>query len=528
MRLERRTLLAGAAAATLARPALAQSERSRVLRFIPGADLNTIDTLWTTVDVTRDHGYLVYDTLYGADGTLTPRPQIAEGHVFEQDNRVCTITLRNGPRFHDGEPVRAQDCVASLRRWMALASMGQTVAAATEELVALDDRRLRFRFKRPFPALINILGQVVAPVPVIMPERIADTPTDKQITDATGSGPFRYKADEYRAGSLVVYERFDGYVPTPDTARGLVAGPKVAHFDRVEWHRIPDASTAAAALQQNEMDWFGAPPPELIELLTRSRNVAVGRLELLPSVAVMRLNAMQPIFNDKRMRQALLPAINQSDFMIAAVGTDPAHYEVGTGFFPPGAPSASTAGLEPLTGPRDLAKAKRLFKEAGYAGQTVRLLGNSGTTITGSLALVAADLFRRLDLNLDTALLESTAVAQRRRSMEPVERGGWSVSCWSFPGLMFENPATHILLRGNGKDAWFGWPDVPKLEELREAWLAAPDAAAQNRIAREIQVVGMDELPCIPLGVSHRYTAHSRALQDRVVGLPIFWNIKRA
>ncbi len=527
MRFDRRTLLAGAGAAALARPALAQSERSRVLRFIPYADLNTLDTLWTTVDITRDHGYLVYDTLYGADETLAPRPQLAEGHVFEQDNRVCTITLRSGIRFHDGTPIRAQDCVASLRRWMVLAPMGQTVAAVTDELAVLDDRRFRFRLRQPFPVLISILGQVVAPVPVIMPERIAQTPPDKQVTDATGSGPFRYKADEHQAGNLVVYERFADYVPTPDAGKGLVAGPKVAHFDRVEWHRIPDPSTAGAALQRNEMDWFGDPPPEMLELLARSRNIEVGRMELLPAVAVMRLNALHPVFSDKRMRQALLPAIDQSDFMIAAVGTDTERYEVGTGFFPPGSPSASDAALEPLKGPRDLAKAKRLFKEAGYSGQPVRLLGNAGAGVTGQLALVAADLFRRLDLNLDLALLESTAVAQRRRSMEPVERGGWSVSCWSFPGLMFENPATHILLRGNGKDAWFGWPTIPRLEELRDAWLAAPDAEAQKRIAREMQVVGMDELPCIPLGVSYKYTALSRSLTGRVAGLPIFWNIRR-
>jgi len=145
----------------------------------------------------------------------------------------------------------------------------------------------------------------------------------------------------------------------------------------------------------------------------------------------MRFNWLHPVFDDKRLRQALLPAIDQADFVMAAVGTDESRYQIGTGFFPPGSSMASDAGLEPLKGPRDLDKAKRLMREAGYKGELIRLLGATDTTTTTPLAQVAADLLQRLGFNLDLALLESGTVTQRRRSMEPVEHGGWSVSCWS-------------------------------------------------------------------------------------------------
>ncbi|GGJ42966.1 ABC transporter substrate-binding protein [Neoroseomonas lacus] len=524
----RRTFLAAGAATALAGPALAQTERQRTLRFVPYADLSVLDPIWTTADITRDHGYLVYDTLYGTDDALQPQPQLAEGHLWEQDGRVCTITLRDGPTFHDGEAIRARDCVASLRRWMAVAPMGQTIDALLDDLSALDDRRLRFRLRRPFPMLTKVLGQSFAPVPFIMPERIATTSPREQITDLTGSGPYRIKRDEYQLGSLVAYERFAGYKPSSAAGRGLTAGAKQAHFDRIEWRSIPDPSTAAAALQRNEVDWFAAPPPESVELLRRYRNVELSRMELLPTVCVMRFNQLHAPFDDKRIRQALLPAINQADFVMAAVGTEPENYEIGTGFFPPGSPMASDAGLEPLKGPRDLAKARRLLREAGYSGQKVRLLGSVNTGATASLAQVTADLLPRLGFDFEPMLLDNASVVQRRRSMEPVERGGWSVSCWAFPGLWFESPATHILIRGNGRDAWFGWPTAPRLEELRDAWLDAADLATQQRIAREIQRVGMEELPCIPLGSIFRSTATSRTVRDRVVGFPIFWNIRRA
>ena len=526
--MQRRHFLAGAAAAgaVLGRPALAQSERQRVLRFVPYTDLAIFDPIWTTADIVRDHGYMVYDTLFGMDSDFKPQPQLAEGFVYEQDNRVCTITLRSGPIFHDGAPVRAQDCVASLKRWMAVAPMGQTLNALTDELSALDDRRIRFRLKRAFPLLIQVLAQVSAPVPFIMPERVAQTDPSKQITDLTGSGPFRFKQDEFQLGNISVYEKFAGYKPA-NGAASLTAGAKQVHFDRVEWRRIPDASTAAAAMQTNEVDWYSDPPAEILELLRRNRNVDISRMELLPLVCVMRLNWLHAPFNNKKMRQALLPAINQADFVMAATGTDESNFRIGTGFFPPGSPMANDAGLEPLMGPRDIDKARRLIKEAGYNNEAVRLLGPTDTVATAAMAQVTADLFPRLGFNFEPTLLDSASVTQRRRSMEPVEKGGWSVTNWSFPGLWFENPGTHILLRGNGRDAWFGWPDVPKLEELRNAWLGATTLEDQKRLAREMQVVGMDELPCIPLGAIYKSTALQKSLQDRVAGFPIFWNIRR-
>jgi peptide/nickel transport system substrate-binding protein len=526
--MHRRSFLAAGAAAALVRPALAQTDRQRTLRFVPYADLTVLDPFWTTADITRDHGYLIYDTLYGTDEALQPQPQLAEGHVWEQDGRVCTITLREGIAFHDGEAIRARDCVASLRRWMAVAPMGQAIAALLDELGAVDDRRLRFRLKRPFPMLIKVLGQSFAPVPFILPERVAATDPREQITDPTGSGPYRFKRDEYQLGSLVAYERFAAYKPTPAAGRGLTAGPKRVHFDRVEWRSIPDAATAAAALQRNEVDWFSHPPPESVELLRRFPAIELGRMELLPAVCVMRFNQLHPPFDNKRIRQALLPAIEQADFVMAAVGTESENYRIGTGFFPPGSPMASDAGLEALQGPRDIAKARRLLREAGYNGEKVRLLGSTNTGATASLAQVTADLLPRLGFDFEPMLLDNASVVQRRRSMEPVERGGWSVSCWAFPGLWFENPATHILIRGNGRDAWFGWPTAPRLEELRDAWLRAGDLATQQRIARELQVAAMDELPCIPLGAIFRSTALSRTLRDRVTGFPIFWSLRRA
>jgi peptide/nickel transport system substrate-binding protein len=233
--IQRRTLLA-AAAATLATPAISRAAAARVIRFVPQADLAVLDPIWTTTYQTRDHAFLVFDTLFGVDSLYRAQPQMVEGMTGGNDGKEVRLTLRPGLRFHDNTPVLARDCVASIKRWGARDSYGQALLGATDEVSAADDKTIVFRLKYRFPLLADALGKTPPSICAIMPERLAATDPFKAVTEMIGSGPFRYKADERVAGSLVVYERFDGYAPRPNGVADGTAGPKVAHFDRVEWH----------------------------------------------------------------------------------------------------------------------------------------------------------------------------------------------------------------------------------------------------------------------------------------------------
>jgi peptide/nickel transport system substrate-binding protein len=515
-------------AAGLPRVSIAQPAAGRVLKMVPQANLTSLDPIWTTANVTRNHGYMVYDMLYGMDATFQPQPQMAEGHVVEQDGRRVTITLRSGLRFHDGEAVRAADCVASLQRWMKRSPIGQKLETFVDALEADGDRRIVFRLRQPFPLLLNALAQVSNSPPFIMPERLARTDPFQQVREVVGSGPFRFVPREFNSGSLVVYERNPDYSPTPAGRPSLTAGPKIVHFDRVEWHIIVDPSTAAAALQTGEIDWYEQPPPEIQQLLGRNRNVALEAIDPLPLVGILRFNHLHPPFNDKRMRQAILPAVNQEDFVQAIVGTERANYMTGVGVFTPGTPLANDAALGPLTGPRSVDRARALMREAGYTNQAMRLIGPTDILAPAAMTQVGADLVRRLGFNADIVLTDWGTTVQRRTSREPVERGGWSMLFTSFSSFDFVDPSAHFPLRGNGAGAWVGWPTMPRLEELRDAWFVAPDLATQQRLAREIQEVAMDELPYVPVGAYLSITAHRRNLADRVKGLALFWGIRRS
>lgn len=523
----RRQILA-ATAIGLAAPRLALGQaQARTLRFAPQSNLSNIDPVWSTAVVVRNHGLMIYDTLYGLGADYRPRPQMAVGHEISDNGLRWTITLRPGLRFHDGEPVRARDCVASIQRWSKRDVLGQRLDLLAEEISAPDDRRIEIRLKKPWPGLAFALGKPSANICAIMPERVARTDPFQQIQDYTGSGPFRFRQDLFRPGDIVVYERFAEYAPR-DEPSDFLAGGKPVHFDRVEWRVMPDPSTASAALQNNEVDWWEQPLPDLLPLLRRNRDIVTELVNTAGNLGVMRFNFLHPPFDNPAVRRALLPAVDQRAFMNAAMGTDASLFHVPAGVFTPGTPLANEAGLEVLSGPRDLDRARRLLREAGYRGERVVMLSATDLPVLQSLSEVAADLMRRIGFNIDFQAMDWGTHIQRRTNRGPVDQGGWSAFCTTWEGLDVSVPGSHQPIRGHGANAWAGWPTIPRLEELREAWFEAADLEAEKRIAEEIQRVVWQELPFIPLGQVRPVMAHRRSLTGVVRGGPaLFWGVRR-
>jgi len=525
--MQRRTLIAGLATtslatASLARPALVRAASASTLRFVPQIDLAFLDPHFSTANITRNHGQMVFDTLYGVDSTYVARPQMVLGHTTEQDGRLWRLTLRPGLMWHDGTPVLARDCVASIRRWSKRDSFGGTLMRATDELSAPDDRTIQFRLNHAFPLLPDALGKPAAYMPAMMPERLALTDPATQISEMVGSGPFRYAADERVQGSRNVWRRFDGYVPRDGGTTDWLAGPKIVHYDRVEWTTIPDGATAAAALQAGEQDWWEQVTPDLVPLLARSRGVTLGVLDPSGTIGMMRPNHLQPPFDNPRIRRAVMAGIDQTDFMQAIVG-DPARYTVPVGMFTPGTPMASDAGLDVLRGKRDLPAVAREIKAAGYAGETVALIIPTDYVHMKLMGEVFADMLRRVGMNVDPVATDWATMLARRNNRGPVDKGGWSGFITSWTGSDWLSPATHISLRGNG--SYPGWSTSPRTEALYQAWFDVPDLPGRQAVCRDMQVACMDDVPYYPLGQFSQTTAH-RGLTGVLKGFATFWNVR--
>jgi peptide/nickel transport system substrate-binding protein len=469
---------------------------------------------------------MVFDTLYGQDNNFVVRPQMVAGHRVEDDGKLWRLTLRDGLRFHDGEPVLARDVVASIRRWGRVDAFGQTLMARTDELSAVSDKDVQFRLKAPFPLLPDALGKSTAFLPVIMPARLAEPVGNKALSEVVGSGPFRYVADERVDGVRTVYARFEDYVPRPDGVPEFTSGPKIVHLDRVEWLNIPDDSTAAGALRTGQIDWLERPLIDLLPTLTKDRGITIDTIDRTGYLVIIRFNHLHPPFDQPAIRRAMLGAVDQSEIVSAVAGADTSLWQSGVGVFCPESPMASDAGMQVLNTPRDYAATKRRLEEAGYRGEKIVFLISSNNAAGHAISTVVADQFQRAGLNIEISETDFGTWLQRRNNRDTPERGGWNLTSTFLPGMDFWDPAVHLAIRGNGPQAWSGWPTSPRIEALRDKWFNAPDEASRIAIARDIQLQVWQDVPYIPGGRWRHPTAYRTGITGVLRGMPLFHNLK--
>jgi peptide/nickel transport system substrate-binding protein len=515
--------VAAIGSAGLFRPAIAQGA-AKTLRFVPQANLSSLDPIWTTFATATNYGYMVFDTLYGIDDRLQAQPQMCAGHEVSPDRLTWTFTLRDGLLFHDGEKVRAIDCSTSLARWAVKDPFGQQIALQTEEMKPLDDKRFQIRLKKPFSQMLYALG---ARACFMMPERMAKTPASEQIKEYVGSGPYRFLAKEWVSGVQAVWAKFDKYVPRQESPQ-YFSGGKVVNIDRVEWIVQPDAATAAAALQTGEVDWVEWPLIDILPTLKHADGVAVKTLDRFGYLGVLAFNHLYPPFDNPKLLRALLPAVDQEAYVQAVVGeqTDLGRYPVG--FFTSGTPMANKAALEVLSGPRDLALAKKLVAESGYRGEPILLMAPTDLPPPLRLAQVTHNLFLKLGLNVEFLAMDGGSMVSRRANSSPPDKGGWNSFCTVWSGLTVSNPGSSYPLRANGKGGWFGWPTDELLEDLRQQWFDAPDLATQQAVCEQIQRRAFETVPFMPLGQVLLPAAFRKNVTDIVsCSLPLFWGVKK-
>lgn len=515
-----------AAAGFLAAPNIVKAAGQRVLKFAPQADLALLDPAFTAY-VTRHHALMVFDQLFGLDENFQPVPQMLEGAVQENDGRLWRFTLRPGLAFHDGEPVRSKDCIASIRRWGNADPLGQTLMAQVDAMAAESDSVFTIRLKQPFPLLPHVFAKLSTPLLVIMPERLANTPAGTRLTEMVGSGPFRFKADERIAGARNVYERFAGYKPRESGVSVSTAGPKVAHFDRVEWLTMSDVATAASALQQGEIDWWEYASNDLIPTLKKNKNVRTPLTGSLGFMASALINPLHPPMDNPAFRRVLLDAFNQADIMTAVAGTDPNMWKDGTGIYTPGTEFASKAGMEKRISVSDIAGLKRALAASGYKGEKVVLLGASDLAIIQAMCDVADSIMRTIGINVDYQISDWGTVITRRNKREPLEQGGWSMMVTSVDGIEQITPLTHRYIRGIGPTAPTGWLKSPEIEAIWSAFSVEPDASKRKDLAHKLQVQVFNDVPSIPCGQYMQNTALRADLSGKLDGATLFWNIRR-
>ncbi|ADO42646.1 ABC transporter substrate-binding protein [Ketogulonicigenium vulgare] len=520
----RSSALLSAAFAMPWQAAMAQTgTRAPVFKWVPHADLSVVDPMYSTALITQLYSLLTFDTLFGLDENYEAQPQMAESHSVENDGLQHTITLRDGLKFHNGDAVTAADCVASIERWFVRGGTATSLAAAVDSVTVVDDKTFVFALNTPFPLLPALLARPQNGC-TIMPA--SEAASADRIDRPTGSGPYKMVWDEWVQGAKVVFARFEDYVPREGGEAVFTAGAKIAMVDRIEWLVIPDAATAVAALQAGEVDGIEGVSLDFAPILQMMPGFTLYR-NAMPQMGVLRFNQLHAPFNDIRVRQAVQMAVSQQDFMYALAGAENADYlDVHTGAFVPGTPMASDRGMAALDGPRDLEAAKALLREAGAYGATITLIDSVSIASLHSMALIGADLLRRLDFDVKVETLDWGASLQKREVRVAPSEGGWNVFFTIISGTNNLDPIGQLAIRGRGEAGWFGWPTSERIEELYAQWMAAATQDERIEIAAQMQEQMFVDVPYIPLGCIYGVTAVTDKWTGVQTNMPTFYTLR--
>jgi peptide/nickel transport system substrate-binding protein len=525
IKINRRTFAAGSAALAVTPRLAGAQDKKNVLRFVQNGNLTILDPIWTTAYVTRDHGYMIYDVLFATDEAGVVKPQMVDKYEVSPDKTLWTFTLRDGLEWHDGQPVTAEDCVVSIKRWAARDGMGQKLFDFVAEVAPVNAKTFTMKLKEPYGLVIDSLGKPSSNVPFMMPKRIASTDPFKQIDSQVGSGPFIYVNAESKPGEKHVYVKNPKYKPRAEPASGL-SGGKIAKVDRVEFLNLPDPTQQVNALIAGEIDMIENVPHDLLPLLKGDKNVQAFNWNPLGQQFCIRFNHLTKPFDNLKIRQAALYCMRQEDYLKATVG-DPQYYKVSTAAFVAGTPNGVEMQGDILLKP-NFEKSKALLKEAGYDGSPVVLMQSTTLPVLTNTAPVTKALLEQGGFKVDMQSMDWQTVVTRRTKKEPADQGGWN--CFHTYAIAADilNPISATWMIADPAKAWFGWPNDPEMEKMRDAYARETDPAKGKALAVAIQNRAIDQAQYGWLGMWYG----PGAARSNVVGwlkapLTVLWNISK-
>ena len=528
MKIQRRTLTA---LALFAGALLSQSDaiaQEKVLRIVPHSNLAVLDPIWTTAYMSRNHGYMIYDTLFGTDENAKIKPQMVESWTESGDHRLWSFKLRKGLEFHDGKPVTGDDVIASLQRWGKRDAMGSALMQFVQRMDSPTPDTFRIFLGEACGFVLEALGKPSSNVPFIMPKRIAETDAFKQIEEYIGSGPFVFKRDEFKPGDKAVYTKFTKYVPRSEPPSGS-AGGKNVYVDRVEWNlALRDAQAQVNALQKGEVDIIEALGFDHYETVKADTTLQLAPYANLGLQYMARFNHLHKPFDNAKVRQAAIAAFSQEPFLRAQVGVKEL-YKTCASMFICGTPYGSVAGSD-LQAKSNMKKAQDLLKASGYDGTPIVIMKPTDLASIQKLPDVAAQLLRQAGFKVDLQAMDWQTLVGRRAKKDAPDKGGWHMFLTAWNVFDVWSPIANPTMDTRGeKSGWFGWASDDKMVEIRNQFMRATDEPTKKKLADQMHARAFEVGTHAPLGEYNQPMAARKNITGFfITNGNIYWNLKKS
>jgi peptide/nickel transport system substrate-binding protein len=510
---------------TVGLPAQAQSQE-KTLRIAASANIKILDPGFTSAYITRNFGYMVYDTLFSQDSKGQPKPQMVSSYEASKDGLNWKFKLRPGLKFSDGAAVTPTDVVASINRWASRDNVGRAMGVAGGEWTVLGADGFMLQLKEPFAPVLEALSKPSSFPLFVMPERLARNPPTRPLDEVMGSGPFIFKKEEWIPGNKLIFVRNPAYVPRSEAPDGLSGGKK-PNFARVEWLYLPDTNSAISALKNGEIDMIERVPPDYVAGLRADPNINVKLAD--SSQGLMVMNQLHPPFDNPKVRRALMMAVDQKKFMSGiGVSVDMRVPHCAT-YFICGEAGYTDAGSKPYA-TADLGKAKALLAQSGYKGEKVALLVPTDHPALNAAALVAAQTLRDVGFVVEEKNMTWSNVVARRTKRDLPDAGGWSMYLTVAGQFDLGTPITHAYLAAACGNNSPGWPCDKRLDELRTEWIKTAAPAKRAQVLSQFHEQAFQSVPYINFGQYSAAFAVRKEIKnaDKIwAGLPSIWMLDK-
>ena len=474
----------------------------------------------------------IYESLLRYNEKLEPQPSLAKSWEISPDAKVYTFKLQEGVTWHDGKPFTAEDVVFTLDKFLREVHprWRPIVNAQVDKIEKVDDLTVKITLKQPFGPMLEAIGTSSNPL-FIMREQEAKIDPETAVTTMVGSGPFTFDVKDWNPGHSVTYRKFKDYRPRSEPA-SAIAGGKVVKVDAVEWIYLPDPNTRVQAVLRGEADTIEVIPPDLLPLLKASPNIEVRVMDKIGNQTMLRPNHLVPPFNNPKVRQALLYAVDQDQYL-QVMQSDPSMRTLCWSVFMCGTPLESKAGVNndwaaPGAKP---AKAKALLAEAGYKNEPIVLMDPSDQPVISALTQISAQLMRQAGFNVDVQTMDWATLVSRRPVKEApsVNKGGWHVFHTWGTGPFMSSPLMNSGAQTpcDGRN-WFGWPCDDMLEKTRLEYLDADTPAKRMDMVERYQKRFYETVPYLPLGQFVGPIAYRKELKGVIQDIRLsFWNVEK-
>ncbi|WP_047984277.1 ABC transporter substrate-binding protein [Ornithinibacillus californiensis] len=473
---------------------------------------DTLDLMSNASSPTRDIAWHIFETLVALDKDFAVQPMIAEDYNISDDQKVYTITIREGVNFHDGTTVASEDVAASLERWQLVSSVGKTASNFIEEVKTLDELTIEITLNQVYNGFLDDMAAPKTGL-VIIPKEIAEEAGEKPLIpeQLIGTGPYQF--ENWERGKEIVLKKFDDYSQREETDWGGLTGKKEATLDQINFLIVKDPQVKLNGIKTDLYDYAQSIPTDLYEVVETTPNTSP--VSYINGYTMMIPDKSEAPFDELKVRQAFQYALDKEEIAQSTYGNEEFYNMDGALFDPSQTELYSAEGTDAYL-VHDQEKAKELLAESDYNGEPITIMYSNNNEGYKRISQMAEQQLEAVGFTVELEPYEWATYLEKWQ-----DPSSWDIVTIGYSTRFSPNELGFLVQDKNSS----GWYSSDRWTKLMNQWALAASSEERQEILAEMNQTVSDEIPFLKIANETTLDVMSDDIQeyDAWIG-PRFWN----